>query len=38
MVTIEAFVGAIFVVIGLAICAFLIQLTDGRGEPQFRDH
>ncbi len=38
MVTIVAFVGAIFVAISLAICAFLIQLTDGRGEPQFRDH
>ena len=38
MVTIVAFVGAIFVVIGLALCAFVIQLTDGRVDPQFRDH
>jgi hypothetical protein len=38
MVTIVAFVGAIFVVIGLALCAFVIQLTDGQGEPRFRGY
>ena len=38
MVTIVAFVGAIFVAIGLALCAFAIQLTDGRGEPRFRGY
>jgi hypothetical protein len=38
MVTITAFVGAIFVVIGLALWAFVIQLTDGRGEPRFRGY
>jgi hypothetical protein len=38
MVTTAAFFGAILVLIGLALSAFAIYLTDGRDEPQFRDH
>ena len=38
MVTTAAFVGTFIVLIGLALSAFVIYLTDGPGEPQFRGH
>lgn len=38
MVTTAAFVGTFIVLIGLALTASAIYLTDGRDEPQFRDH
>jgi hypothetical protein len=38
MVTTAAFVGAVAVLIGLALCAFAIYLTDSRNEPQARGH
>jgi len=38
MVTTAAFVGAVAILIGLALCAFAIYLTDSRKEPQARGH
>jgi len=38
MVTAVAFVGTIVLLIGLALTAFAIYLTDGQDEPKFRDH
>jgi hypothetical protein len=38
MVTMAAFVGTFIVLIGLALTAFVISLTDESGEPRFRDH
>ena len=37
MVTTAAFVGTIVILIGLALSAFAIYLTEGQEESQFRD-